>query len=206
MKRISYHSNLPVISLQSFGGLTGNLPHHCPPETIRHLNQTTVQAVIGEELLRTIVWATGTKVNNEDMYDAVAVLFQSSSGEKRLVSGVRAMAGALIHPTKPDQEATVPSFDLRGSVNKSKLAFWVYWIPTKNVTDSNRPDWLEIICEPFSVLGALHGHTVLSHAQLDRQLATGILNIGLRDISDMEKVLEVSRVSTRAILKLIRPS
>ena len=91
-------------------------------------------------------------------------------------------------------------------MNKSKLAFWVYWIPIENVTDSNRPDWLEIICEPFSALGALHGHSVLSHAQLDRQLAAGILNIGLRDISDLEKVLEVSRVSTRAMLKLIRLS
>jgi hypothetical protein len=177
-----------------------------PPETVQHLDRMIVQAVIGEELLRTIVWFTGTKIDNEDMYDAVAVLFKSPSGEKHLVPGVRVMSGALIHPNKPDPEATIPSFDLRGSVNKNKSAFWVYWIPIKNVTDPSRPDWLEIACEPFSVLGALRGHRVLSYTQLDKRLAAGIMNIGLKGISDLEKVFVVSNASIVATLEMIKPS
>jgi hypothetical protein len=176
------------------------------PETTTCLDKVRIQAVIGEELLRTVVWVTGTKVNNEDMYDAVAALFESPVSGKYLVPGARVMSGAIIRPTNEDQEATTPSFDARGSVNKSKTAFWVYWFPVENTNDHTRPSWLEIMCEPFSVLGALRGYRIRSYEELDRRLAAGVLNIGLKGILDLEKVIEVSSVSTNALLHMMNPA
>jgi hypothetical protein len=136
------------------------------------------------------------------LYDAVAVLFDFK-GRKVLVPGARVMAGKSIHPTEPDPEKSTPSFDARGTYNKDKTGFWVYWFPIQSC-NAHRPDWLQISCNPFSVLGALEGHCILSYEELDRQLGTGALSIGLKGVADLQKIVDVSRVSTEALLNMMK--
>lgn len=161
-----------------------------------------IEAVIGEELLRTIVWMSDAKIDNTDIYDAVTVLICMDSGKQYLVPGVRVMAGKLIRPTS-DPEALGPSFDLPGTVNKEKAGFWVYWLPIKN-QGSHRYNWLEIQCDPFSVLGVLHGHRVLTDTALDKKLAAGILSIGLRSTTDLERALKASRACSQLLLDTLK--
>jgi hypothetical protein len=170
-------------------------------DTAQDMGEVKVEAILGEELLRTIAWVTGSRASNDELYDAVAVLFESK-GRKMLVPGARVMAGKPIRPIEPDPEKSTPSFDARGAYGKDKTGFWVYWFPIESC-NPQRPDWLQISCNPFSVLGTLEGHCVLSYEELDRQLGAGVLSIGLRGVADLEKVVDVSRVSTEALLNMM---
>jgi hypothetical protein len=141
-------------------------------------------------------------IDNTDIYDAVTILIRASSGEQYLVPGVRVMAGKLIRQTS-DPEAMDPSFDRPGTVNKGKTGFWMNWLPVKNpgVPGSHWYNWLEIQCNPISVLGALHGHRILTDAALDKKLAAGTLSIGFRGTTDLEKALKASRACLQLLLE-----
>ena len=113
------------------------------------------------------------------------------------------MAGKLVRPVVHDPEATIPSFDLRGTVNKGKTGYWIYWFPIAS-EDSSSHHWFEIVCDPFPVLGQLRGYQVLDSSALDKRLAGGSLSIGLRGLDDLETALEVSRTCSLLLLKTLK--
>jgi hypothetical protein len=169
-----------------------------PDRVQRTLTETTIEAIIGEHILRTFAWITFTKSNNADIYDAVTVPFRASSGERHLVPGVRVMA---TRPTKrivQEPEAFIPCFDQRGTVNKDKTGYWVYWFPMQ---DDN---WLDIRCDLFSVLGNLRGYRLLTTAALNKELGAGIFGVSLRGIEDLSSALDASRSSSHLLIKTIK--
>lgn len=158
----------------------------------------TIEGIIGEHILRTFTWITNSKIDNAEIYDSVLVLFRLAPEERLLVPGVRVMAGRLIKPVPHDPEAITPSFDMRGTVNREKTGYWVYWFPV------GKDMWLEIRCNPFSLLGGLSGFRVLTGRELDRELGAGTLSIGLRSLRDLETALDVSRGCSELLVRTVK--
>ncbi|KAL1836387.1 hypothetical protein VTJ49DRAFT_5225 [Mycothermus thermophilus] len=174
-----------------------------PHQINQTLNTTTIEAVIGEEFLRTFAWISEAKVDNADLYDAVVALFRVSSCECYLVPGVRVLAVKSIRQGPQDPEATVPVFDPRGTLNKDKRGYWVYWFPIQDPT-STQWSWLEIQCDPFSVLGKLRGYQVLTDAALDKELRAGVFSISLRGTAELLTALEASRTGSHILLNMVK--
>lgn len=173
-----------------------------PEEITLEIGKARVEAVLGEELLRTIVWITGVNIDNAEIYDAVALLIRAGDGQQFLVPAVRVMAGKPIRPLAvPDPENSSPSFDLRGTMNREKTGYWVYWIPAKFLEGQG---WLEIRCDSFSVLGPFRGHRLLTDAALDKELGAGSLSISLRGTADLERALDASRIATQLLLETVK--
>jgi hypothetical protein len=181
-----------------------------PIDTFLDLGKTKINAIIGDSWLRTLVWITGAKVDNAEMYDTVVVLIQAPSGTKYLIPGVRVMA--MIHSSDAgDLERKTPSFgprgsanfDPRGKANTRSHGQWIYWIPIATEAEPGKCGWLEIKGDPFSVLGPLRNYRVLSGMELDKHLGAGVLNISLQGTVDMEKVLEASRLSAGLTLQMV---
>ncbi|KAK0620988.1 hypothetical protein B0T14DRAFT_522527 [Immersiella caudata] len=158
----------------------------------------TIEAIVGEHILRTFAWITCAKIDNAEIYDAVAALFRKSNGEQYLVPGVRVMACKPRKPVAPDPEAAVPSFDSRGTVNKEKIGYWVYWFPL------HMDRWLEVTCGPFSALGSMRGQRILTSVELDEALGAGTLSIGLRGTADLSLALEASRACSHVLLGTVK--
>jgi hypothetical protein len=112
-----------ILSLTSLQQLTSVLHQvdwqtsdFLPREIFLGLERTKVNAIIGDSWLRTMVWITGAKIDNAEMYDTVLVLVQAPSGGKYLVPAVRVMA-AIRSSDAGDLERKTPSFDPRGRAN-----------------------------------------------------------------------------------------
>jgi hypothetical protein len=173
-----------------------------PIDIFLGLGKTKIDAIIGDSWLRTLVWITGAKVDNAEMYDTVVVLVQAPSGTKYLIPGVRVMA-MIRSSDAGDLKRKTPSFDPRGRANTGSRGQWIYWIPIATEAEPGKYGWLEIKCDPFSVLGPLRNYRVLSGMELDKHLGAGVLNISLQGTVDMEKVLEASRLSAGLTLQMV---
>lgn len=174
-----------------------------PDQINQALSAAKIEAVIGEGVLRTFAWISEAKIDNAEIYDAVSVLFRASSGERYLVPGVRVMGLKPTRLVARDPEANAPSFDPRGTVNREKSQYWIYWFPIQS-TSSSQYSWLEIRCDPFSVLGGLHGYRVLTDMALEKELAAGALNISLRGTADMMSALKASRACSHLLLEMVK--
>jgi hypothetical protein len=173
-----------------------------PIDIFLGLGKTKINAIIGDSWLRTVVWITGTKVDNAEMYDTDVVLLQAPSGTNYLIPGVRVMA-VIRSSDAGELERKTPSFGPRGRANTRSRGQWIYWIPITTETEPGKHGWLEIKGDPFSVLGPLRNYRVLSGMELDKHLRAGVLNISLQGTVDMEKVLEASRLSAGLTLQIV---
>lgn len=145
-----------------------------------------IVAVIGDTILSSAAWISGSEKSSLDLYDTCIVIFSTKfSGHTTTLAipSVRVLSGPNPARTPNDRS---PLFVPKGASNMGYNLFWWYWIPCEN------GKWLQIKSEDMKVLGHRKAD-VLTNAELTTKLAAGDLNIDLVHADNVEATVRLSR-------------
>ena len=147
--------------------------------------------VVGDTVLRTVLWMKGCALDNSEVYDSVLVFL-------RIGDRILATPAVRPHACCCDDAAMMRHRgDSHGEYCTSNR--WVFWIPARNKVDG-QPFW--IYCQGPETKGNLEA-SALTDDQLDRRLGRGEWQISFNKVGDVYGVLPVSREASRHLKDLV---
>jgi len=187
-----------------------------PPEMLHPLSsgqaalsslEVEVIAVVGDTMLSSVAWMSGSKLSPMDLYDSCIVLFAVSPTSTATVKSrtlaipaVRVLSGPVELSRPLDLEMSggaVPQFVPKGSSNLGYGLVWWYWIPCESGM------WLQIRSgEGMKIVGKREAD-VLTDAQVTSRLAAGTLNISLSHVDSIKETVEMSRRGSHSLVEFI---
>jgi hypothetical protein len=185
---------------------------HYPLSTPHHGHiSVDVQAVIGDTMLSSAAWISGSKgLTPKDLYDCCIVSFSlsSSASPARTIAipAVRFTTCTVMatHSEVPDMETNISTrhvlhaeFIPKGSPNMGTGNWWWYYVPYGNDL------WLLLKTQiPGTILGKQTAEIVNS-AQITATLASGILRISLAHVDEVKHAAKLSETSRCAMVSLL---
>lgn len=159
-----------------------------------------IVAIVGDTLLRSCVWVKGSHVDNSEVYDC-AMVFIHSNGCLYAVPCVRIMARYLEDPRLSDKETSSYSisYDPRGTSNKGHGVQWVYWIPS--ILTDRKTGWIEV--KGLEIIGN-ETWNLVGDEELQERLSSGVMNVSLTRIDEVESTLEVARTVSTTLKRILQ--
>jgi hypothetical protein len=156
-------------------------------------------AVMGDTLISSIMWITGSRLTPMDLYDSCLVVFslpKSTTTASRTITvpAVRVLSGVSEFPV--DSEYSLGASIPKGAPNLGYGLTWWYWVPCVEGL------WVEIRRPTEKqILGVCEGE-LRTDAQVSDLLASGRLNIGFTAVEELKKTLEFSRQASDVLVEL----
>jgi hypothetical protein len=157
-------------------------------------------AVIGDTLLSSVMWITGSKITPMDLYDSCIVVFslpktKSAASRTIAVPAVRVLSGRSELPV--DSEYSLgATFIPKGARNLGYGLTWWYWVPC------GQGLWVQIRRPTeHRILDSCEGE-IRTDAQVSELLMSGTLNIGLTAVEEVRTTLELSRKACDVLIEL----
>jgi len=170
------------------------LPSPCPSVTLQ------LTAVLGDTLLSSAMWITGSKITPMDLYDSCIVVFslpkwKSVASRTIAVPAVRVLSGIWGSPVG-SEHFLGGTFVPKGAGNRGHGLTWFFWVPCGEGL------WIQIR-RPMEhqILDSCEGE-IRTDAQVSELLASGTLNISLTAVEEVRTTLELSRKASDVILEL----
>ncbi|KAL9045051.1 MAG: hypothetical protein Q9214_001859 [Letrouitia sp. 1 TL-2023] len=155
-----------------------------------------ISAVIGDTLLSSACFITGSKDAALDLYDTCVVIVKIKDAEIAIPAArvVTAPSPARVADVEKASELlTAP----KGSTNLGKRHLtWWYWIPC------GEDLWLEMQTTDMQFLGERRAR-ILSGEQVTKHLASGNFYIGFSEVSQIAKTVTYSRTAFKAMQSLL---
>ncbi|KAJ7728075.1 hypothetical protein B0H16DRAFT_1777991, partial [Mycena metata] len=171
------------------------LPSPCPSSIALQLT-----SVVGDTLLSSVMWITGSELTPMDLYDSCIVVFdlpKSTSAASRTIAvpGVRILSGPSESPV--DSEYSLgATFIPKGAANCGHGLTWWFWVPCGEGL------WVQIRRPTeHRILDSCEGE-IRTDAQLSELLASGTLNIGFTAVEEVRTTLELSRKASDVLTEL----
>ncbi|KAJ7802497.1 hypothetical protein B0H14DRAFT_2892144 [Mycena olivaceomarginata] len=145
------------------------------------------QPVIGDTLLSSVMWITGSKITPMDLYDSCIVVFslpktKSAASRTIAVPAVRYSLAATFIP--------------KGARNLGYGLTWWYWVPC------GQGLWVQIRRPTeHRILDSCKGE-IRTDEQVSELLTSGTLNIGLTTVEEVRTTLELSRKACDVLVEL----
>ena len=152
--------------------------------------------VVGDTLLSSASFITGSKRPIMDLYDTCAVVVKVND-EELTIPAARVLSGK-----PPPRETHDPEsgWELplapRGGSNEGKDIMWWYWVPC------GENKWLELSSEDMKILGERKGR-VLSDEQVTKHLMSGVFYVSISDVRHVEEIVGNSREAFDRLEKLL---
>lgn len=182
--------------------LRQNLQQAMPLSTTTKSLNIVLLGVLGDTVLSSATWLSGSTPTGMDLYDTVLVIAETA-GEKFAVSAVRALSGSslqrIVAATRKDPEQAIPKFrSAKGLTNVGYGLTWVYWIPCTG----NR--WLQLASEgeELRILGTREAE-VMTDEEVTARIDHPDVNISFFSVQDVKDALAFSRKGVEAFLSLI---
>lgn len=181
----SYNEDVDV--LQDLPTVYAEYPSTISPTSTSH--QISVEAVIGDTLLSSTSWLSGSKRGGFEFYDTCIIIL-SLKGSTVAIPSTRVLAACRPKgPTEPDPEqGDGPERPPRGSSNMAVDIEWYFWVPCAE------GKWLYFNSTDLKFKGTMNAF-VLSDQQVTERLERGELFVSLKGV---EEVREIVKVSTEA--------
>lgn len=178
------------LSLLSLGSILDLFPLSAEQKSVN----VDMVRVVGDPFLSSAAWIVGSKITPMDVYDCCVVTFSINvDGESgsRMIS-IPAARVYSYTPTTPDGEDSVAfrEYVPKGAPNPGTRMFWWYFIP------ATHDKWLVVRRASELGLGKSEGR-VMTNSELAGQLLSGELHVDIRDVGDIQKVVN----SSRSVLK-----
>jgi hypothetical protein len=151
----------------------------------------TVRGVVGDTLLSSACWISGSKMSAFDFYDT-CVLILHVKDHILSIPAARVLSGTRTSQTVDEEQGDQLDWPPRGSSAMSGGNIWAYWIPC----DDGR--WLYLKAEVMKLKG-LKDAAVLTDDQVTEKLTNKELYVSLRHVDEIK---EVVRNSTEACMYL----
>lgn len=155
-----------------------------------------ISAVIGDTLLSSACFITGSDVATLDLYDTCVVIVKIKDAEIAIPAArvVTAPPPARVADVETASELlTAP----RGSTNLGKrFLTWWYWIPC------GEDLWLELQTTDMQILGERRAR-ILSGEQVTKHLSSGKFYISFSEVSQIAKTVTYSRMAFKAMQTLV---
>jgi hypothetical protein len=157
-----------------------------------------IKAVIGDTFLSSVTWLVGSPYTSMDLYDCCLVAL-GIGGRTVMIPSVRVLSGHVKDARLPrvDPEAGfVGEHTPKGAANDGVDIGWVFWIPL------DADQWLYFIGD-LNFIGK-QKMEVLSSAEVTKSLSVADLFVSLRDIQDINDVLQKSRFVGQLLTDLLK--
>lgn len=155
-----------------------------------------ISAVIGDTLLSSACFVTGSNHATLDLYDTCVVIVKIKDAEIAIPAArvVTAPAPTRVVDVETASELlTAP----KGSTNLGKRYLtWWYWIPC------GEDLWLEMQTTDMQILGERRAK-ILSGEQVTKHLASGMFYISFSEVSQIAKTVTYSRMAFKAMQTLV---
>ncbi|KAF8152857.1 hypothetical protein K438DRAFT_1623021, partial [Mycena galopus ATCC 62051] len=185
----------------------GIILHGSDPATLYTLPSTRpssvalqLTAVLGDTLLSSAMWITGSEITPMDLYDSCIVIFslpKSKSVASRTIAvpAVRVLSRTSESPV--DSEYSLgATFIPKGAPNRGYGQTWWYWVPCGEGL------WIQIRRPTeHPILGSCE-REIRIDAQVSELLASGTLHIGLTAVEEVRTTLELSRKAGDVLAEL----
>lgn len=157
--------------------------------------QILVSGVIGDTLLSSVSWISGSKKGGFDFYDTCIVILSLKEVEiaipaARVLSALRPEATA--DPELADQYERPP----RGSSNMAAGIEWWFWVPY----DNGR--WLYFKSQDLKFKGQ-KSVRVLTDDQVTERLEKGELFVSLKHVDEVKEIVKTSTEGCNYLLELL---
>ncbi|KAJ7108809.1 hypothetical protein C8R44DRAFT_884837 [Mycena epipterygia] len=161
-----------------------------------------IKAVLGDTSLSSVMWITGKHPTPMDLYDSCIIVFsiRQSTQAASPRRSVAVPAARVLSDTSGmirEAEKSMPIFVPKGVPNSGHGLTWWYWIPCRSGL------WLQIPVPAEGKTIGIHDADVLNDSQVSAFLATGNLNIGLKDVDEVKDVVKLSRKARESCLELL---
>lgn len=165
-------------------------------ETTDTINVNVVR-IVGDTLLSSAAWITGSKLGPMEIYDSCIVTFSittDSEDRPTLLSIPAARVYSYESPSSGEENDTgIREYIPKGAPNTGVGMYWWYFVP------ATAEKWLVLRRAAELGKGKCEGR-VMSSVQLMKQLLSGQLNVDIRDVYDIQKVIDTSRTVCRSCL------
>lgn len=153
--------------------------------------------VIGDPVMRTIIWMKGKQLNNSDIYDS-ALAFVRSDHQTLAIPCVRVFACNCTEALRMRYRG-----DSHGSVCKNKI--WVLWIParTTDKSSANEEEHFWVYAHGPRTNGTLRAESVPCD-KLDQRLAAHEWNVCFTKVQDLDPVISISREASKLLYNVLR--
>ncbi|KAJ6468044.1 hypothetical protein DFH09DRAFT_508254 [Mycena vulgaris] len=182
--------------------LDGSDPTTLYPLPPARLSSVALQltAVLGDTLLSSVMWITGSKITPMDLYDSCILVFslpKTKSVASRMIAvpAVRVLSGTS--ESSVDLEYSLgATFIPKGAPNRGYGQTWWYWVPCGEGL------WVQIRRPTeHRILDSCEGE-IRTDAQVSELLASGTLHIGLTAVEEVRTTLELSRKAGDVLIEL----
>lgn len=156
--------------------------------------------VLGDTVLASAAWLTGSSLLGMDVYDSV-IVFMEISGAVMAVPAVRVLSGTSLEgeiaKSMADPEMLRPRFRMsKGLPNAGTGIYWAYWIPCEDGR------WLQLQTEDMKVLGRRQV-PVVADAQVTARLEEADINVSFASAEDVKAALAQTEKAVAEFLKLL---
>jgi hypothetical protein len=155
-----------------------------------------IVAVVGDTLLRSGAWIKGTLLDNSDLYDCSLLLIRAG-GQLHAVPSVRVLSLITEHANESNLST---GFDPRGTSNAGTQVHWLLWIPVCRMEGAGQ--CLELT--GTKLLGKRKEGTILERHELEERLRSGILNISLTGLEDVERTLGGAQSAAETLMGIMK--
>jgi len=172
---------------------------HLPLGSTETLTEVNVLGVVGDVVLSSAAWITGSTLTGMDLYDSCIVVLSLSSPpgshatKTFAIPSARVLSGPTSYMTYDIESSTASQFVPKGTSNLGYKLTWWYWIPCTQGT------WLQIRSDDAMGILGRRKVEVLTDEELTRKLAMGNLNISFAHAQEVKEAVNLSR-SGRDIL------
>ncbi|GJJ14360.1 hypothetical protein Clacol_008624 [Clathrus columnatus] len=162
--------------------------------------ELNIVRIVGDPILSSAAWIVGTKLTPMDVYDCCIVTFSitadngDGAAQPRVFSVPASRVYSYMAP-KPDSEENISlrQYVPKGTPNTGNRMFWWYFIPAIG----NK--WLVIRRAAELGLEKAEGR-MMSNAQLAEQLLSSQLDVDIKDVRDIRKIVDLSQLVCRSYL------
>lgn len=188
-------------SIEELSHFTQNSIKNLFPLTSRQENADVVNVnvfrIVGDTLLSSAAWITGSKLGPMEIYDCCIITFSMPTDiddRPTLVSIPAARVYSYESPSSGGEDNTgIREYVPKGASNIGIGMYWWYFIP------ATAEKWLVLRRAAELGKGKCEGR-IMSSVQLMKQLLSGQLNVDIKDVYDIQKVVDTSRVVCRSCL------
>jgi hypothetical protein len=158
--------------------------------------QILVDSIIGDALLSSVAWISGSPKGGYDLYDTCIIRF-SLKDRTISIPAARVLAPPAAPTIYSDEELEINTrHPPRGGSNTGTHVEWWYWIPCAD------DRWLCFRTNQLKSKGT-HQTQLLNDEQVSEQLRRGDLFASLKDVSEVKETVRNSTLTCEYLLELL---